>query len=229
MSMEQKYEVAAQLARLGVDVIEAGFPVSSPHQFEACRLIASWQRSGRIAVPVAVNMSAAGLLDEQLPGLIDELLAEFALDASQLMIEVTESVLVSDFERTVARLAALRAKGLRLALDDFGTGYSSLSYLRRFPIDEIKIDRSFLREAVADRKAGALVSTIITLGQLLDLDVVAEGVETAQESSFLTCQGCAYQQGFFFARPMPPEDFAALLEPAPAAAPAPAAPAAAAA
>jgi diguanylate cyclase (GGDEF)-like protein len=181
---------------------------------ETCRLLAGWRSAGLAAVPVAVNMSAAGLLDEQLPGLVDALLAEFGLDPQLLMIEVTESVLVSDFERTVARLAALRAKGLRLALDDFGTGYSSLSYLRRFPIDEIKIDRSFLREAVADRKAGALVSTIITLGRLLDLDVVAEGVETAQESSFLTQQGCAYQQGYYFARPMPPEAFAALLQPA---------------
>jgi EAL domain-containing protein (putative c-di-GMP-specific phosphodiesterase class I) len=128
------------------------------------------------------------------------------------VLEVTESLLMSDVERAVARLQELRDMGFKVSLDDFGTGYSSLGYLKRFPIDELKIDRSFVTDVWRGGRDGAIAVSIIALGRVFGLQVVAEGVETMGQSTFLLAHGCTQQQGYLFAKPMPDADFNALLE-----------------
>jgi EAL domain-containing protein (putative c-di-GMP-specific phosphodiesterase class I) len=135
----------------------------------------------------------------------------FELAPESLMLEMTETMLMRDVESGVALLEALRAKGYGLSLDDFGTGYSSLSYLKRFPIDELKIDRAFVTDAARGGRDGALAATIIALGRELGLQVVAEGVETPDQSVFLLSRGCKVQQGYLFSRPVPAEAYARLL------------------
>jgi EAL domain-containing protein (putative c-di-GMP-specific phosphodiesterase class I) len=118
---------------------------------------------------------------------------------------------MKDIDRTVARLHALRDRGYGLSLDDFGTGYSSLSYLKMFPIDELKIDRSFVRDVTKGGRDAAIVGSIIALGQQFGFRVVAEGVETEAQAAFLLGSGCTIQQGFLYARPMPADKFEAIL------------------
>jgi len=159
---------------------------------------------------VSVNMSARQLLQQDLTERVQEILAETGLPAEQLTLEMTESVLIENREETLDALKALRAMGVRLAIDDFGTGYSSLSYLHRFPVDVIKIDRSFV-EGLSNGGDGALVSTILRLGQSMNLETVAEGIERPQEMLMLRRQGCNTGQGFYFSRPVSNDDLAALL------------------
>jgi EAL domain-containing protein (putative c-di-GMP-specific phosphodiesterase class I) len=124
-----------------------------------------------------------------------------------LVLEVTESLLMTDVNRAIARLDQLRDRGFKLSLDDFGTGFSSLSYVKRFAIDELKIDRSFVMDVQRGGKDGALVASIVTLARMLNVQVVAEGVETEAQSMALRSLGCALHQGFLYARPMPVEQF----------------------
>jgi diguanylate cyclase (GGDEF)-like protein/PAS domain S-box-containing protein len=172
----------------------------------ACEALRRWRALRLATIPLSINLSAPSFLQEGLVQQLDALLLKFGLHAKQLTIEVTESLLMQDVGRTVERLQALRERGFGLSLDDFGTGFSSLSYLKRFPIDELKIDRSFVKDVGRGGKDGALVASIIALGGLLDLRVVAEGVETRAQSDFLIAHGCNQQQGYLFARPMPAED-----------------------
>ncbi|MBI3382073.1 MAG: EAL domain-containing protein [Aquabacterium sp.] len=162
-------------------------------------------------VPVSVNLSSPSFADDGLRAQLEALLARYRLDPSCLVLEVTESLLMSDVERAVARLQELRELGFRVSLDDFGTGYSSLGYLKRFPIDELKIDRSFVTDAWRGGRDGAIAVSVIALGRAFGLQVVAEGVETMGQSTFLLAHGCAQQQGFLFAKPVPSVDFEALL------------------
>jgi diguanylate cyclase (GGDEF)-like protein/PAS domain S-box-containing protein len=178
---------------------------------EACRQTVRWQDvSRRAPLKVSVNMSARQLQQEDLAERVQEILAETGLPAERLTLEMTESVLIQNRDETLAVLSALRAMGVRLAIDDFGTGYSSLSYLHRFPVDAIKIDRSFI-EGLSNGGDGALVSTILRLGQSMHLETVAEGIERPQEMLMLRRQGCTTGQGYYFSPPVSSERLADLL------------------
>jgi diguanylate cyclase (GGDEF)-like protein len=178
---------------------------------QACASLSGWARQGLPAVPLSVNLAASSLADTHFIDKLDALLLRYDLRPARLMLEMTETMLVSDIEKGVVLLQRLHERGYGLSLDDFGTGYSSLNYLNRFPIDELKIDRSFVTDAALGRRDGALATAIIALGRELGLAVVAEGVETAAQSAFLLERGCHLQQGYLFARPVPQHQFEALL------------------
>ena len=177
---------------------------------EACRQARSWVDEGLSSGTIAVNISAMEFR-ENFPQVVLSVLDETRLDPRLLELELTESVLMKRAESTATALHALRKHGIRVAIDDFGTGYSSLSYLRRFPIDSLKIDQSFVREIATAPGETPLVSAMIVLGRSLRLRVVAEGVETAAELAFLRNHHCDEAQGYYFSRPVPPAQFAALL------------------
>jgi EAL domain-containing protein (putative c-di-GMP-specific phosphodiesterase class I) len=132
-------------------------------------------------------------------------------DPSRLKIELTESLLARNVEDIIAKMAALKARGIGFSLDDFGTGYSSLTYLKRLPLSQIKIDKSFVRDVLNDPNDAAIARTIVALGDSLGLDVVAEGVETEGQLRFLTSHGCHAYQGYLFSHPVPVERFDALV------------------
>jgi len=134
-----------------------------------------------------------------------------ALDPGLLTLEITETVLMQDVEATVAKLWELKALGVRIAMDDFGTGYSSLNYLKRFPIDILKLDQSFVREVNHDATDAAIVSAVISMAHSLDLKVIAEGVETEEQLAFLTKQRCDRIQGYLFSAPLAPDQLEAYL------------------
>lgn len=168
----------------------------------ACETLAGWARAGLQTVPVSVNMASPCL---RTAGLVDRLgtvVRRHGLKPSMLALEVTESILMDDSDQAASRLHALREMGFKLSLDDFGTGFSSLAYVKRFPIDELKIDRSFVQDLASGGKDLALVASIVTLGRLLGLVVVAEGVETEGQAAALMAQGCSVHQGFLYARPV---------------------------
>ncbi|WP_231953599.1 putative bifunctional diguanylate cyclase/phosphodiesterase [Actinoplanes derwentensis] len=182
---------------------------------EACRQAAGWnaQREPGNPLSVSVNLSAVQLERVELTELVSSALAESGLPAQCLVIELTESLLVDHRQETLDRLAAVKALGVRLAIDDFGTGYSSLAYLRRFPVDIIKIDKSFVDDVGDVPAAAALTLGIIQLGQALQLSTVAEGIEDAGQLSELTDGNCELGQGYFFAEPLTPEAMQDLLFP----------------
>jgi EAL domain-containing protein (putative c-di-GMP-specific phosphodiesterase class I) len=137
------------------------------------------------------------------PAIVGEVLAETGMPAGQLCLEMTESVLMTDTEENLAALVRLKALGVALAIDDFGTGYSSLAYLRRFPVDTLKIDRSFVERLGEQTDDAALASTIVQLGQSLGMSTIAEGIEEYGQLAALREMGCTYAQGFYFSRPVP--------------------------
>ncbi|WP_158219887.1 bifunctional diguanylate cyclase/phosphodiesterase [Ideonella sp. A 288] len=160
---------------------------------------------------VAVNVSTRQVTDDGLPALVDEVLAQTGCHPDWLSIEITESVLLQDSNRVQQALDALRARGLGIAIDDFGTGYSALNYLARFPIDCLKIDKSFVHCIGRSRRDDELVKAFVALAAALNLTTVAEGVETAEQADFLLGQGCGQAQGWLFGRPMPEDRFVAWL------------------
>jgi diguanylate cyclase (GGDEF)-like protein/PAS domain S-box-containing protein len=172
----------------------------------ACAQNKAWQAAGRPAQRVAVNLSARQFLEDDLPGTVHRLLRETGLDPRWLELEITESTLMQKAEGIDNALKKLRAMGIRIALDDFGTGYSSLGYLRRFPIDTLKIDQSFVRDILTDPDAATIVKTIIAMARNLKLKTVAEGVETEGQLAFLREEGCDEAQGYLIAKPLPPEE-----------------------
>jgi len=167
----------------------------------ACEQLARWRTDGWTALRMAVNLSARQLSDPGLVDCVSRCLREYAVPPEQLELELTETVLMDDLQRATAVLGELRGIGVRLTLDDFGTGYSSLSYLSRFDVDCLKIDRSFIHQVDADRERALITSAIVTLGHHLGLEVVAEGVETAEQLAFLTTTKCDLVQGFLLGRP----------------------------
>jgi len=174
---------------------------------EACRRAQSWQAE-RVAdeqLVVRVNVSARQLSQDGLIDVVHDALEESTLDPAQLCLEVTESVLVEDPETSAKTLAALKRLGVKIAVDDFGTGYSSLEYLRRFPVDCVKIDRSFVRGIPHSSEDVAIVAAVVELGHALGLSVTAEGVETAEQLGNLQNTGCDTAQGFLFSRPEHPD------------------------
>lgn len=168
----------------------------------ACAEAASWPDQRRIAV----NLSPLQCRNPDFPARLRTILDRTGLDPGRLELEITEGVLIQDPERALSVLRGCKAVGVRLALDDFGTGYSSLSYLRRFPVDKIKIDRSFITELGKDAEADAIVASILVLGRSLHLDITAEGVETEEQLAYLQANGATQIQGYFLARPIPAEE-----------------------
>jgi EAL domain-containing protein (putative c-di-GMP-specific phosphodiesterase class I) len=150
---------------------------------------------------MSINLSLKQIQHSDIVADVRDALTESGLDGSSLTLEITETVLMADTDLAVQRLRELKELGVRLALDDFGTGYSSLSYLSRFPVDILKMDRSFLREGATPDTSG-LATAVVALGATLNLEVVAEGIEFAEQWHTLRALGCEMGQGFFFARPM---------------------------
>ena len=179
---------------------------------EACRQARAWADAGLSLTTIAINISAIEFRDENFLEGVFTILKDTGLDPRSLELELTESVLMKRAESAESTLKALRAKGVQLAVDDFGTGYSSLSYLRKFSIDTLKIDQSFARQITATPDETAIVAAIITMGRSLNLRVVAEGVETQEELAFLRSHQCDEAQGYYFSRPVLPQQFARLLE-----------------
>ncbi len=178
----------------------------------ACTQLRAWHTAGWPGLRLSVNLSPRQFQTGGLTTSIEHSLAILRCPADLLELEITEGVILQHAATTLATLEALRALGVRLALDDFGTGYSSLSYLRRFPIDTLKIDRSFIHDIPEDPDDSAITSAIIALAQSLKLDVIAEGVETEAQRDFLSARGCRRMQGSLFSRPLPAEEMAALLD-----------------
>jgi EAL domain-containing protein (putative c-di-GMP-specific phosphodiesterase class I) len=160
---------------------------------------------------MAVNLSARQLQEENLVGRIKQIVAETGVSPNALQLEITEGAVLRDEDRIVAALAAIRRMGVSIALDDFGTGYSSLTYLKRFPVDAVKIDRSFVRDLERDANDAAIVSTVIVMAQNLRLNVIAEGVETEGQLAFLRDRHCHEFQGYLVSPPIPPEEFETFL------------------
>jgi len=179
---------------------------------EACRQNREWQLAGLAPICVAVNISAAQFRGGRLEDSVREVLAATGLAPGCLELELTESTVMSDADATVEALRRLSAMGVKLAIDDFGTGYSSLSYLKRFPIDKLKIDQSFVRDIVTDPDDWAIATAVISMGHSLRLGVIAEGVERAEQLEMLRRQGCDEVQGYYFSVPLPAAEFAALLQ-----------------
>jgi EAL domain-containing protein (putative c-di-GMP-specific phosphodiesterase class I) len=169
---------------------------------QACAQAATWHQKG-YATSISVNVSMRQLASPDLVAHVEEALAESHLHPGSLTIEVTESVLMRDADATVAHLQRLKDLGVLIAIDDFGSGQSSLTYLRRFPIDELKIDRSFIAAIDGSRESVALLHTLVELGHTLGLSIVAEGIETCSQLDGLRSERCGFGQGFIFARPQP--------------------------
>lgn len=173
---------------------------------EACHQNKAWQDAGMPPLRMAINISARQFAQTDICGSVRSALADSGLDAKYLELELTESIIQGTSD-AVATMQELKAMGLHLSIDDFGTGYSSLSYLKLFPIDTLKIDQYFTRNLLVDTKDAALVDTIIRLAHNLELKVIAEGVETAEQLEFLKARRCDYAQGYLFNRPLSPEEF----------------------
>ena len=158
-------------------------------------------------ISVSVNLSGRQLKEKALVDLVEQILIETGLDAQylDLDLELTESMLIQDVESTISSLRRLKNMGVTLSIDDFGTGYSSLSYLKRFPIDSLKIDQSFIRDIASNADDAAIAAAIISLAHNLKLRVIAEGVETKEQIDHLRRQQCDEVQGYFFSRPVPPD------------------------
>ena len=186
-------------------------PLSKWVLAEACRQARQWQAAGLPPIRMSVNTSAIDFRQRHFVESIEQVLADTGLDPCLLELEITESVLMQNVDATMSALQRLKALGIKLAIDDFGTGYSSLSYLRRFPIDVLKIDQSFIRGLSSDSSDAALVGAIISLGKSLSLNVIAEGVETAAQLKYLKDHHCEEAQGFYFSEALPAPAFARLL------------------
>jgi diguanylate cyclase (GGDEF)-like protein/PAS domain S-box-containing protein len=171
----------------------------------------SWQNEGLDIVPVAVNLSVAQFRQDRLYQLVAQSLREYKLDPAFLELEMTEGIAMENSEKTISTLNQLHALGVKLAIDDFGTGYSSLSYLKRFQIDKLKIDQSFVRDLGRDTEDAAIVTAIIGMAKGLGFKTIAEGVETQDQLDFLREKQCDEIQGYFFSKPVPPEVFAEML------------------
>ncbi len=178
----------------------------------ACAQIKAWQETGFPPMRVTVNLSARQFLQQKnLVAIVAQILQETGLDPRWLELEITESIAMQDVEFTITMLYELRRMGIQIAIDDFGTGYSSLNYLKRFPINTLKIDRSFVCDIGINQDNTAIVSTIINLGQNMGLNVIAEGVEAEEQLVFLKKRDCIEMQGYLFSKPVPAEEFERLL------------------
>jgi len=193
----QVAEESGQIRELGAWTLEA-----------ACQQLSRWKSQGRHPGSVAVNLSASHFRDQRLPEQLQELIQVHALAAGELTIELTESTVMSDSEASMKTIHALRDLGIELAVDDFGTGYSSLAYLKLLRPKKLKIDRSFVRDVPGDHDDCVLVRAVLGLAHALDIEVVAEGVETEVQRQFLLSEACTLQQGYLYSKPIPAGDLA---------------------
>ena len=197
-----------------------GYNAGSPDPFfrgrvrssrPACLQNRHWQRAGLGQLRIAVNLSARQFSEPDLVRTVRQVLDDTGLAPDSLEIELTESMMMADVESAIETMRCLKAMGVKLSIDDFGTGYSSLAYLKRFPVDVLKIDRSFVRDIVGNRDGAAMVDAIISLAHSLRMHVIAEGVETVEQLDYLRGCGCDEVQGHVYARPEPVEAVEALL------------------
>ncbi|MDN6862557.1 MULTISPECIES: bifunctional diguanylate cyclase/phosphodiesterase [Pseudomonas] len=179
---------------------------------QACEQAQAWRGKGLPPLCMSVNVSPIDFRQRDFVDNLADILKQSGLPPARLELEITESVLMQNVDETVDILQKIKAMGVRLALDDFGTGYSSLSYLRRFPIDVLKIDQSFVRGLNVNSQDAQLISAIIGMGKSLELNIIAEGVETVEQLNFLKTQQCEEGQGFLFSKAVPPKDFAQMLQ-----------------
>lgn len=178
----------------------------------ACCQIRSWEDEGIKPVRVAVNLSGRNFMQNKVLSMVENCLDLSGINPEYLELEITEGVLMKNADETVETLNSLKRMGLKLSIDDFGTGYSSLSYLQRFPLDMLKIDRSFVSDVTTNRNNAAIVSAIIALACSLSLDVLAEGVETEEQRNFLQAHRCSFMQGYLFSNPIAADKMAAMLK-----------------
>lgn len=176
----------------------------------ACRQNRDWQKAGLPAVPMAVNLAAIQFRQENLLDIVKKAVKDADINPQYVELEITERAVMSNVEDAIAVMQEMKAMGLKLTIDDFGTGYSSLSYLKRFPIDKLKIDQSFVRDITTDPNDAAITLAIISMSHSLGLRVIAEGVETPEQLAFLREHGCDEIQGYYFSKPLPADEFAAL-------------------
>ncbi len=190
-------EFIPQAEQLGLMVSIGGWVLE-----KGCSVLAQWNASaGHRHLTLSVNVSASQLMDPEFESLVHDTLAKTGADPRRLIFELTESIVVTDVDLAIAKLEALHALGITIALDDFGVGYSSLAYLRRLPIQEIKIDRGFVQDALLNSRSEALARNVVHIGSDLGQDVVAEGVETDQQHAVFAAAGCTKFQGFLYGRP----------------------------
>ena len=178
---------------------------------EACAQIRRWQDAGYAPLPISVNVSALQIRQRNFVDQVAGILEATGVAPHLLELEITESMLIEAENGAIERMQQLRSLGVRLSIDDFGTGYSSLIYLKKFPINTLKLDRAFVSEMTVSRHSAAITLAIITLAKSLELEVVAEGVETIEQAELIFAQGCQIMQGYLFAKPMPHESFEILL------------------
>jgi EAL domain-containing protein (putative c-di-GMP-specific phosphodiesterase class I) len=178
----------------------------------ACAHLAAWRKNGQNQLRLAINLSARQFNEPAFEHDIHRIIKDYSLDPTRIELEMTESVFMRNARSTTFAFNYLHGMGIRLALDDFGTGYSSLSYLKRFPIDTLKIDRTFVRDVTEDADDAALTSAIIVMAQSLGLNVVAEGVETEAQLEFLRKRGCKNVQGYLFSDPLSVEEMTVCLD-----------------
>lgn len=178
----------------------------------ACQQIKSWQNSGLGKLRIAVNLSGSQFIQQNLDQELLHILSNTAIDPKYLELELTESILIENIERSMSELNALKSTGIKIAIDDFGTGYSSLSYLQKFHFDVLKIDRCFIHNIDKNMKNSAITTAIISMAHQLNLKVIAEGVETYQELAFLLRYNCDAMQGYFFSKPLKNAEFESLVK-----------------
>ncbi len=178
---------------------------------EACNRLAAWNKQGRGPLVMAINLSVKQLEGPEIFSTIEKIIADTGVDPQFLKFEITESLLLDNIENKIALLKRLKKLGLSLSIDDFGTGYSSLSYLAKMPVDELKVDRSFIMDMLKDEENHAIVSSVIFLAKNLGLMTVAEGVETKEQLRYLQDQNCDQYQGFYFSRPIPEAELLELI------------------
>ena len=174
----------------------------------ACAQNVAWQKAGHPSIPISVNLSPRQLVREDIVDLVAEVLRESGLAPHYLELEITETVVMRDVDKSLVTLKKLKELGVKISIDDFGTGYSSLNYLKRFPVDTLKIDRSFVSDIATDQDDAAIVKAVISLAHILNLRVVAEGVEAEEQHRFLLENGCDEVQGYHFGKPIPVDVFA---------------------
>jgi EAL domain-containing protein (putative c-di-GMP-specific phosphodiesterase class I) len=187
-------------------------PIGAWVLHEACRQNKAWQDEGLPPLRVAVNLSARQFWQRDIADVVAKTLAETGLASRFLELEITESMLMQDVSATIGIMQQLKKIGISFSLDDFGTGHSSLSYLKRFPIETLKIDQSFVRDIPHDKDDSAIVAAIIAMSSALGIKVIAEGVETLEQFAFLCAQKCTSMQGYYFSKPLPSDMFALLLQ-----------------
>ena len=178
---------------------------------EACRQNKAWQDAGLPPMAVSVNVSARQFRERDLVSRVASALKDSGLEARYLELELTESLIMQDVELAVATMKDLQGLGIQLSIDDFGTGYSSLSALKTFPVTRLKIDKSFIDGILADENDKAVAGAVISLGQTLNLRVIAEGVETDAQAAFLRNINCDEMQGYLFSKPLPAQEIEELL------------------